>query len=279
LGSQAPGNRTQGLADLGFDTDITGFFLEDFIEEDAPRDETEPDLSELDEENTVTKTGDIWLMGNHRLMCGDSTRATDFAKLMAGAQADLVITDPPYNVNYGDKAEMLEDYMEGKGHRITSEILNDNMSDEEFLHFLTDAFTHTKNSMVDGAPIYVFHAETEGFNFRAAFRAAGLKLSQCLIWVKNSFVLGRQDYHWRHEPVLYGWKEGEAHSWYGGRKKDTALLEEFSGITVKKTKDGDLLTFTNGIEQVAIRARDYDIEDTNTIIYHENHSVATNTRP
>jgi DNA modification methylase len=262
-------NELQALAEMGFDTDLTGFFLEDFVDEDDPRDEREPSDEELAAMVTMVNPGEVWALGAHRLMCGDSTKPEDFEKLMADTKAALVITEPPYNVNYGDKAEMLEEYLDGKGHRITSKILNDNMGDQEFRQFLTDAFTRANEAMVPGAPIYVFHAETEGINFREAFKAAGLKLSQCLIWVKSAFVLGRQDYHWRHEPILYGWKEGEAHPWYGGRKKDTAILEECPGVTVKQTKKGDLITFTDGFTTVSIRAKEYEIEDTNTVIYHE----------
>lgn len=262
-------NELKALDEMGFDTDLTGFFLEDFIDEDDPRDEREPSDEELAGIATMVQPGEVWALGPHRLMCGDSTKPEDFEKLMAGTKAALVITDPPYNVNYGDKAEMLEEYLEHEGNRNTSRILNDNMSDGDFRLFLTDAFKRAHDSMADGAPIYVFHAETEGINFREAFKEAGLKLSQCLIWVKSSFVLGRQDYHWRHEPILYGWKEGEAHPWYGGRKKDTTILEECPGVTVKQTKNGDLITFTDGFSTVSIRAKEYQIEDTNTVIFHE----------
>ena len=174
-------NELQALAEMGFDTDLTGFFLEDFIDEDDPRDEREPSDEELAAMVTMVNPGEVWALGAHRLMCGDSTKPEDFEKLMADTKAALVITEPPYNVNYGDKAEMLEEYLDGKGHRITSKILNDNMGDQEFRQFLTDAFTRANEAMVPGAPIYVFHAETEGINFREAFKAAGLKLSQSLI--------------------------------------------------------------------------------------------------
>ena len=261
-------NELQALAEMGFDTDLTGFYLEDFIDEDDPRDEREPSDEELAGLQTMVQPGEVWALGAHRLMCGDSTKPEDFEKLMAGTKAALVITDPPYNVNYGVKEDGLEDVY-GNQNRPSSKILNDNMSDEEFRRFLTDAFTLTYNHAADGAPIYVFHAELEGINFRHAFQNSGFKLSQCIIWVKSHLVLGRQDYHWRHEPILYGWKEGEAHPWYGGRKKDTAILEECPGVTVKQTKKGDLITFTDGFNTVSIRAKEYEIEDTNTVIFHE----------
>lgn len=262
-------NELKALDAMGFDVDLTGFFLEDFDDEDKDRTELEPDEDAMAAIETRVKPGEVWALGAHRIMCGDSTKEDDFQKLMNGVKANLVITDPPYNVNYGDKAEMLEEYLETEGNRNTSRILNDNMSDGDFRLFLTDAFKRAHDSMADGAPIYVFHAETEGINFREAFKEAGLKLSQCLIWVKSSFVLGRQDYHWRHEPILYGWKEGEAHPWYGGRKKDTAILEECPGVTVKETKKGDLITFTDGFSTVTIKAKEYEIVDTNTVIFHE----------
>lgn len=185
-------NELKALDEMGFDTDLTGFFLEDFDDEDKDRTELEPDEDAMAAIETMVKPGEVWALGAHRLMCGDSTKPEDFEKLMNGTKAILVITDPPYNVNYGDKAEMLEEYLEHEGNRNTSRILNDNMGDQEFRLFLTDAFKRAHDSMADGAPIYVFHAETEGINFREAFKDAGLKLSQCLIWVKSSFVLGRQ---------------------------------------------------------------------------------------
>ena len=257
------------LLDLESNFDMSDFGFDIYLQTDeASADDFDADAVAEAIAEPVTKLGDIWALGGHRVMCGDSTKPEDFERLMDDTKAALVITDPPYNVNYGDKAEMLEEYL-GKGHINTSRILNDNMGDQEFRQLLTDAFTRAYEAMVPGAPIYVFHAETEGINFREAFKDAGFKLSQCLIWVKSAFVLGRQDYHWRHEPILYGWKEGEAHRWYGDRNKDTAILEECPGVTVKQTKKGDLITFTDGLNTVSIRAKEYEIEDTNTVIYHE----------
>jgi DNA modification methylase len=174
----------------------------------------------------VSKLGDVWLLGNHRLVCGDSTTEEDIAKLMDNKAAALVLTDPPYNVNYGDKAKMLGNY--DKGHRNTSTILNDNMDDEKFLRFLTDSFSRMYEHSKKGAAIYVFHADSEGYNFRCAFKAAGYSLRQCLIWAKSSLVMGRQDYQWMHEPVLYGWKDGASHAWYSDRKQTTLIHYEKS---------------------------------------------------
>lgn len=173
----------------------------------------------------ITQPGDTWILGRHRLYCGDSTQVSHMGILMNGKQADLVITDPPYNVDYTGQDGM--------------KILNDSMSESKFLAFLTEAHRRMYEVMAPGAPIYVFHADSEGHNFRTAFKAAGLKLSQCLIWVKSSLVLGHQDYHWRHEPILYGWKEGAAHTWYGDRAKDTVI--EDGRINYTKAKKEELI--------------------------------------
>lgn len=154
----------------------------------------------------VTKQGDLWLLGKHRLVCGDSTRAETFDVIMAGNHANLVVTDPPYNVNYEGTA--------GK-------IKNDNMKDEAFYQFLFNAFTRTEKAMAQDASIYVFHADTEGLNFRKAFADAGFYLSGTCIWKKQSLVLGRSPYQWQHEPVLFGWKKSGKHAWYSDRKQST----------------------------------------------------------
>ena len=154
----------------------------------------------------VTKPGDLWLLGQHRVVCGDSTQADTYNLLMDGKLANLVVTDPPYNVNYEGTA--------GK-------IKNDNMADEKFYQFLLDAFTLTEKAMAKDASIYVFHADTEGFNFRKAFKDAGLYLSGTCIWKKQSLVLGRSPYQWQHEPILFGWKKTGKHTWYSDRKQST----------------------------------------------------------
>ena len=224
----------------------------------------------------ITQCGDLWLIGRHRLVCGDSCNPADMNLLMDGQQAKLVITDPPYNVNYGDKAEMLEEYL-GTGNRNTSHIMNDNMDDASFRQFLLDAYRQMYGAMAPGAAIYVFHADTEGINFRTTFKEAGFKLSQCLIWVKSSIVLGRNDYHWRHEPILYGWKETGPHRWYGGRKRSTTLADG-ACVTVQKREDGDVLSFSDGFNHFVVLAKDYQVlddghDDTMTVIYHEKPSA------
>lgn len=154
---------------------------------------------------------------------------------MEGELADCTWTDPPYNVNYGEKAEMLDKYQ--KGHRNTSRILNDNMDSEQFYEFLHTAFTNVYAVSKPGAALYVAYAETEGVNFRTALRNAGFYLSSCLIWRKNALVLGRSDYHWQHEPVLYGWKDTGPHCWFGGRDKTT--IQEFEGAPFQQIGDNE----------------------------------------
>lgn len=214
------------IADLqgtAFDVSLTGFDAAeiDDLFKDTLKDGVKDDNFDVDaelKEPPITKPGDIWTLGRHRLVCGDSTKPETFDLLMAGAKANLVITDPPYNVNYEGSA--------GK-------IQNDNMGNEAFYEFLLAAFQNTAAIMADDASIYVFHADTEGLNFRRAFADAGFYLSGCCIWKKQSLVLGRSPYQWQHEPVLYGWKKGGKHQWYTGRKETT--IWEFD----KPKKNGD----------------------------------------
>ena len=154
----------------------------------------------------ITQPGDLWMLGPHRLVCSDSTKAETFSLLMDGKLANLVVTDPPYNVNYEGAA--------GK-------IKNDNMADQKFYQFLLDAFTLTEKAMAKDASIYVFHADTEGLSFRKAFLESGFYLSGTCIWKKQSLVLGRSPYQWQHEPILFGWKKGGKHAWYSDRKQST----------------------------------------------------------
>lgn len=162
-------------------------------------------------EDLKTKNGNIYKLGNHYLMCGDSTNAEDVKKLMNNQLADLIVTDPPYNVNYEGKTDN------------NLKIMNDNMEDNQFYSFLESAFINLYDSIKAGGSIYVFHADTEGLNFRKAMMSSGFKLAECLVWVKNAFVMGRQDYHWKHEPVLYGWKPGASHYFINDRSQSTVL--------------------------------------------------------
>jgi DNA modification methylase len=170
---------------------------------------TDPDDAPEPPAVPVSLPGDLWILGNHRVLCGDSTVLTDVERVMGGDQADLVVTDPPYNVAYKGKT------------KDALTIQNDSMSGESFYQFLLAVYTNLFAVTGDGAGIYVFHADSEGANFRQAMVAAGWKLAQCCIWVKQSMVMGRQDYHWQHEPVLYGWKPTAAHRWYTDRKQTT----------------------------------------------------------
>ncbi|NOW85549.1 DNA modification methylase [Clostridium beijerinckii] len=200
-----------------YNLDLTGFELnelEQLEDKYSPKEIQEDESFDIDEQlenikEPQSKKGDIWLLGNNRLLCGDSTSKEDVAKLMDGNKAKLVFTDPPYNVNYEGGTE----------DKLT--IANDNMSNNDFYEFLSKVFNNYYENMEDGAPIYVCHADSEGENFRRAYRESGLKLAECIIWVKNTFVMGRQDYHWRHEPILYGWKEGAAHYFVDDRTQDT----------------------------------------------------------
>ena len=246
-----------------YDLEMTGFDGEEIGDIlDKGKDEVKEDDFDLNkaleeaEDNIISREGDLWLLGRHRLYCGDSLKEESYHKLFNGDLADLIVTDPPYNVNYGDKAAMLDEYQ--KGHRNTDSIKNDNMGDKDFAAFLYKAYKLMYENIKEGGSIYVFHADTEGINFRTQFKEAGFKLAQCLIWVKNVLVLGRQDYQWKHEPILYGWKEGAAHHWNGGRKQ-TTVLEEAPGVVVTKRESDYRLTFDLGINTVIIDVPDYDL--------------------
>lgn len=194
----------QGIDDL--DMEAFGFEMPK-NDEEVEEDEYEVELPK----EPKSKLGQVYKLGRHRLMCGDSTKVEDVSKLMDGAKADMLLTDPPYNVAY-----------EG-GTKDKLKLKNDNMSDEKFRKFLTEAFSRANEVMKEGAVFYIWHADSEGYNFRGACFNIGWKVRQCLIWNKNSMVLGRQDYQWKHEPCLYGWKEGASHLWATDRKQTTVL--------------------------------------------------------
>lgn len=172
---------------------------------------TDPDDTPEIQEEAVTKPGDVWVMGPHRLLCGDSTSVSDMEKLCAGQAVDMWLTEPPYNVAY-----------EGKT-KDALKIQNDAMGDDQFRQFLRDAYVTADTVMKPGAVFYIWHADSEGYNFRGAAKDAGWTVRQCLIWKKQTLVMGRQDYHWKHEPCLYGWKDGSGHLWASDRKQTTIL--------------------------------------------------------
>ena len=242
-----------------FDLELTGFDMdeiEDLVTQfHVPGEIIEDEVPEPPEE-PITKPGNLWLLGPHRLLCGDATVITDVERLMGGKKADMVFTDPPYNVNYGEKASMLNDYQ--KGHRNTSSIKNDNMKKDDFLRFLIDSFKNIYGALSPGGAFYICHAESTGLEFRKAVLEAGFLLKQCIIWAKNSLVIGRQDYQWKHEPILYGWKPGAAHRWYGGRK-NTTVIEDNAQVVIEKQDDHAIIHLSLGVRQLAIKVSDYEV--------------------
>lgn len=199
------------LQDADFNLDLTGFEAPeiDQLFSKVHNKEVKEDDFDVDGEltkPTISKQGDIWHLGKHRVICGDSTKLETYQLLLGDKKANLVVTDPPYNVNVEETA--------GK-------IKNDDMSDADFYQFLFNMFVNVEQSMEDDASIYVFHADTEGLNFRRAFKDAGFYLSGCCVWKKNALVLGRSPYQWQHEPVLYGWKQKGKHQWFSDRKQTT----------------------------------------------------------
>ncbi len=229
-------NKTSEKSEWDFDLldseleDILNFNMEDFgfeFETEDESKEVEEDDFDVDKEfediqEPIVKKGEVWKLGDHYLMCGDATSKEDVEKLMSVfdksdvgglrfIQANLLVTDPPYNVDY-----------EGKT-KDSLKIKNDNMGDNQFKQFLTDSFSNANEVMKEGASFYIWHADSEGYNFRSACKDVSWKVRQCLIWNKNTMVMGRQDYQWKHEPCLYGWKDGASHNWYSDRKQTTVL--------------------------------------------------------
>lgn len=215
--------------------ELTGFDSE-LVLEPQEKDDAIPGFSAVNR----SMHGDIYQLGEHRVMCGDSTKSADIEKLMNGKLAEMIWTDPPYNVDY-----------EGSG---GLKIQNDNMENDKFYSFLYDSFVSMYAVLQEGGASYIAHADTEGRNFRAAFEDAGFLMKQCIIWVKNSMVLGRQDYQWQHEPILYGWKPGAAHRWYGMFDKKTIIDDELDIKKLKKEELQQIVTqFINGIQTTIVR--------------------------
>lgn len=199
-------------------------------------------------DKATSKLGDLFALGGHRLLCGDSCKPADVQRLMGGKMAECVFTDPPYNVNYTGLRKM------------RNEILNDSMSGDDFYLFLLSAFKNMAAAMAPGAGIYVCHGDNERFNFQKAMVNAGLEQKECIIWVKNSLVIGRQDYHWRHEPILYGWKPGASHRWYGDRK-GTTVLENFPCLQIVPLieKRGFHITVSTAENHVSFECKDVKV--------------------
>ena len=224
IGLALADNRTSDLSDwdaemlkqLSEEHDLNPWFNQDDLAELIGETEkieglTDPDDAPEVPVDPITKPGDLWILGEHRLLCGDSTSIEQLERLMDGKQADLWLTDPPYNIAY-----------EG-GSKKREQIENDSMNSQDFRQFLVDAYTAADAVMKPGASFYIWHADSEGFNFRGAAVDMGWQIRQTLIWNKNNSAFGRQDYHWKHEPCLYGWKEGAAHLWNTDRKQTTVL--------------------------------------------------------
>lgn len=202
----------ESLQGVDFDVSLTGFGedeIADLFAGDGEKDvkDDDFDLSAALEKAAFVERGDIWMVGRHRLMCGDATSAEDVAALMDGKKANLIVTDPPYGVSFKSGSGL--------------SIQNDSMKGDEFYTFLYNSFSQMAAHLENGGAAYVFHADTEGLNFRKAFVDAGFHLAGVCIWVKNSLVLGRSDYQWQHEPVLYGFLKNGKHPWYSDRKQTT----------------------------------------------------------
>ena len=198
------------MAAFGFDESLFDFEINNTQEDDF---NIEEELQEIEE--PYIKHGEIWKLGNHRLICGDSTEARAIKALLNGDKVDLLLTDPPYNVAYESSNGLT--------------IANDNMGDTAFYEFLKAAFTNADKVMHEGAAFYIWHADSEGLNFRSACKYTGWKVRQCLIWNKNALVMGRQDYQWKHEPCLYGWKDGAAH-YFKDSRAETTVIEDKPNI-------------------------------------------------
>lgn len=211
------GAELAALKATGFDLDLVGFStdeLAELLDESAAgggEGLTDDDAAPPTAEAAITQPGDLWIMGQHRVLCGDSTQPEALTTLMDGIMADVWITDPPYNVDYTGRT------------KDALKIASDAMSAADFRAFLASAFTAARDVLKPGAAFYIWHADLEGYNFRGACADAALQVRQCLIWKKHAMVLGRQDYHWLHEPCLYGWKDGAAHLWASDRKQTTVL--------------------------------------------------------
>lgn len=226
---------------FGFtDQDYT---LDDFEDEELDTEDAE-EINEQDTQTSAVEYGDIYQLGRHRLMCGDSTSIADMEELVDGNKIDLYVTDPPYNVAY-----------EG-GTEEAMTIMNDSMDDVSFRQFLKDAFSVADKHLKPGGAFYIWHADSEGLNFRAAVKETGWLLKQNIIWVKNSIVLGRQDYQWKHEPCLYGWKDGASHYFVDNRSLATVIEEDEDNL--KEMTKGELIAYIKTMQEGSLTSVFYE---------------------
>lgn len=237
---------------FGFtDSDYT---LDDFEDEETDTDFSEDEIESEGDSVSSVEYGDIYQLGRHRLMCGDSTSAGDMKELVDGEKIDLYVTDPPYNVAYEGKTEE------------AMTIQNDSMDDASFRQFLRDAFSVADQHLKPGGAFYIWHADSEGLNFRAAVKETGWLLKQNLVWVKNSIVLGRQDYQWKHEPCLYGWKDGASHYFIDNRSLATVIEEDEENL--KEMTKGELISYIKTMQ-----------ESSPTSIFYEDKPVRSDIHP
>lgn len=241
------------------DMTLFGFTDSDYTLDDFEDEETDTDISEDEIESegdsvSSVEYGDIYQLGRHRLMCGDSTSAGDMKELVDGEKVDLYVTDPPYNVAYEGKTEE------------AMTIQNDSMDDASFRQFLRDAFSVADQHLKPGGAFYIWHADSEGLNFRAAVKETGWLLKQNLVWVKNSIVLGRQDYQWKHEPCLYGWKDGASHYFIDNRSLATVIEEDEENL--KEMTKGELISYIKTMQ-----------ENSPTSIFYEDKPVRSDIHP
>lgn len=241
------------------DMTLFGFTDSDYTLDDFEDEETDTDISEDEIESegdsvSSIEYGDIYQLGRHRLMCGDSTSAGDMKELVDGEKIDLYVTDPPYNVAYEGKTEE------------AMTIQNDSMDDASFRQFLRDAFSVADQHLKPGGAFYIWHADSEGLNFRAAVKETGWLLKQNLVWVKNSIVLGRQDYQWKHEPCLYGWKDGASHYFIDNRSLATVIEEDEENL--KEMTKGELISYIKTMQ-----------ENSPTSIFYEDKPVRSDIHP
>jgi DNA modification methylase len=231
------------LEQSGFDVSLTGFEAAEVKDlfgagsiENAHEDDFDEERALAETPTAVTQGGDVWHLGRHKLLCGDSTVLEAVRRFMDGERADIMVTDPPYNVNYKAAVEY-HNNGEHKSGRAVSDIANDNMGDKEFYEFLSAFYAAAHGVLKEGAAAYIFHSTKETVNFTGAMKAAGFKVAQTLVWVKNHFTLGRQDYQWIHEPILYGWKEGGGHYFIDDRTNCTVFED---GVDLRKMKKEEL---------------------------------------